>query len=77
MTAEWNRAIFILSVKFYRSHKTYTPYCNQECHVLRLLTRKCVGKSFVTNLSQSGMQIRGEHAAEPGLDLALRLTRSG
>lgn len=30
----------------------------------------------MTNLSQTGMHIRGEHEVEPGLDLVLRLTRS-
>jgi hypothetical protein len=42
--------------------------------VLYYLSGKCVGKGIVTNLSQSGMRIRGEHEVEPGLDLALRLT---
>ncbi|TKB92470.1 MAG: PilZ domain-containing protein [Nitrospira sp.] len=42
--------------------------------VLYYLSGKCVGKGIVTNLSQSGMRVRGEHAIEPGLDLALRLT---
>jgi hypothetical protein len=42
--------------------------------VLYYLSGKCVGKGVVTNLSQSGMRVRGEHAIEPGLDLALRLT---
>jgi len=42
--------------------------------VLYYLSGKCVGKGMVTNLSQSGMRIRGEHDVEPGLDLALRLT---
>jgi hypothetical protein len=28
----------------------------------------------VTNLSHLGMRVQGEHAVEPGLDLALRLT---
>lgn len=45
-------------------------------HVLYYLSGKCVGKGIVTNLSQSGMRIQGEHALEPGLDLALRLTLS-
>ena len=35
-----------------------------------------VGKGIVTNLSQSGVRIQGEHAVEPGLNLALRLTLS-
>ncbi len=42
--------------------------------VLYYLSGECVGKGVVTNLSQSGMRIQGEHAIEPGLDLALRLT---
>jgi PilZ domain len=42
--------------------------------VLYYLSGECVGKGVVTNLSQSGMRIQGEHAVEPGLDLALRLT---
>ena len=40
------------------------------------LSGECVGKGVVTNLSQSGMRVRGEHEVEPGLDLALRLTLS-
>jgi hypothetical protein len=44
--------------------------------VLYYLSGKCVGKGIVTNLSQSGMRVRGEHEVEPGLDLALRLTLS-
>ena len=35
-----------------------------------------LGKGIVTNLSQTGMHIRGDHEVEPGLDLSLRLTRS-
>ena len=42
--------------------------------VLYYLSGECVGKGIVTNLSQSGMRIQGEHAVEPGLELALRLT---
>jgi len=41
--------------------------------VLYYLSGECVGKGVVTNLSQSGMRIQGDHAVEPGLDLALRL----
>ena len=29
---------------------------------------------MVTNLSQLGMRVQGDHAVEPGLDLALRVT---
>ena len=32
--------------------------------VLYYLSGKCVGKGVVTNLSQSGMRVRGEHAIE-------------
>ena len=42
--------------------------------VLYYLCGECVGKGVVTNLSQSGMRIQGEHTVEPGLDMALRLT---
>jgi hypothetical protein len=42
--------------------------------VLYYLSGECVGKGVVTNLSQSGMRIQGDHAIEPGLDLALRVT---
>ena len=42
--------------------------------VLYYLSGECVGKGVVTNLSQSGMRIQGDHAVEPGLDLALRVT---
>jgi hypothetical protein len=42
--------------------------------VLYYLSGECVGKGVVTNLSHLGMRVQGEHAVEPGLDLALRLT---
>ena len=42
--------------------------------VLYYLSGKCVGKGVVTNLSQSGMRAQGDHAVEPGLALALRVT---
>jgi len=42
--------------------------------VLYYLSGKCVGKGVVTNLSQLGMRVQGDHAVEPGLDLALRVT---
>jgi hypothetical protein len=42
--------------------------------VLHYLSGECVGKGVVTNLSQLGMRVQGDHAVEPGLDLALRLT---
>jgi len=42
--------------------------------VLYYLSGECVGKGVVTNLSQLGMRIQGDHAVEPGLDLALRVT---
>jgi len=42
--------------------------------ILYYLSGDCVGKGIVTNLSQSGMRIQGDHAVEPGLDLALRVT---
>ena len=45
--------------------------------VLYYLSGDCVGKGIVTNLSQSGMRIQGDHAVEPGLDLALRVTFAG
>jgi PilZ domain len=45
-------------------------------HVLYYLSKGYVGKGIVTNLSQTGIRIQGEHAVEPGLDLALRLTLS-
>jgi len=44
--------------------------------VLYYLSGGCVGKGIVTNLSQSGMRIQGEHAVNPGLNLALRLKLS-
>ena len=44
--------------------------------ILFYLSGGCVGKGIVTNLSQSGMRIQGEHAVHPGLNLALRLTLS-
>ena len=42
--------------------------------VLYYLSGKSVGKGIVTNLSQSGMRVQGDHAVEPGFDLGLRLT---
>ena len=42
--------------------------------VLYYLSGECVGKGVVTNLSQSGMRVQGDHAVEPGFDLALRVT---
>jgi len=42
--------------------------------VLYYLSGECVGKGVVTNLSQSGMRIQGDHTVEPGLELALRVT---
>ncbi|MDH4186754.1 MAG: PilZ domain-containing protein [Nitrospira sp.] len=42
--------------------------------VLYYLSGECVGKGCLTNLSQSGMRIQGEHAVKPGLDMALRFT---
>jgi PilZ domain len=42
--------------------------------VLYYLSREFVGKGVVTNLSQLGMRVQGEHAVEPGLNMALRLT---
>ena len=42
--------------------------------VLYYLSGEGVGKGIVTNLSRSGMRIQGDHAVEPGLDLALRVT---
>ena len=44
--------------------------------VLYYLSGKCVGKGVVSNLSQTGMRVQGEHEVEPGLELALRLTLS-
>jgi PilZ domain-containing protein len=41
--------------------------------VLYYLSGEYVGKGVVTNLSQSGMRIQGDHAVEPGLDLALSI----
>ena len=42
--------------------------------VLYYLSGECVGKGIATNLSRSGMRVQGDHAVEPGLDLALRVT---
>ena len=41
---------------------------------LYYLSEECVGRGVLTNLSQLGMRIQGEHKVEPGLILALRLT---
>jgi len=42
--------------------------------VLYYLSGEGVGKGVVTNLSQSGMRVQGDHAVEPGIGLALRVT---
>jgi len=42
--------------------------------IVYYLSEEFVGKGLVTNLSQSGMRVQGEHAVEPGLILSLRLT---
>jgi hypothetical protein len=42
--------------------------------VLYYLSGESVGKGVVTNLSQSGMRVQGDHAVVPGLDLTLRVT---
>ena len=42
--------------------------------VLYYLSGECIGKGIVTNLSQLGMRVQGEHAVKPGLNFALRLT---
>ena len=42
--------------------------------VLYYLSGECVGKGTVTNLSQTGMRIQGEHLVKPGQAVALRLT---
>jgi hypothetical protein len=42
-------------------------------YALHYLSADYVGKGVVTNLSQSGVRIQGEHAVEPGLCLALRI----
>jgi hypothetical protein len=42
--------------------------------ILYYLSGESVGKGIMTNLSQSGMRVQGEHAVEPGLHLGLRLT---
>ena len=41
---------------------------------LYYLSGECVGKGIVTNLSQSGMRVQGDHEVKLGLDLALRVT---
>jgi len=41
---------------------------------LYYLSGECVGKGVVTNLSQLGMRVQGDHAVEPGLGLALCVT---
>ena len=41
--------------------------------ILYYLSGECVGKGVVTNLSQSGMRVQGDHGAELGLNLALRI----
>jgi len=42
--------------------------------VIYYLSGEFVGKGVVTNLSQLGMRVQGEHAVELGINMALRLT---
>jgi len=42
--------------------------------ILYYLNGHSVGKGVVTNLSQTGMRIQGDHRVESGSDVALRLT---
>ncbi len=42
--------------------------------VLYYLSGEFVGKGIVTNLSQAGMRVQGDHAVTPGFDLGLRIT---
>jgi PilZ domain len=45
-------------------------------HAMYYMTGDTVGKGVVTNLSQSGFRVQGEHALEAGIDLSLRVVLS-
>ncbi len=43
-------------------------------HVIHYLGGEFIGKGIVTNLSQSGMRVQGDHTVTPGMHVAIRLT---
>lgn len=58
-----------------RARFVFRPYRRiPTWRVLYYLSEEYVGKGVVTNLSQFGMRVQGEHEVEPGLNIALRLT---
>jgi PilZ domain len=58
-----------------RARFVFRPYRRiPTWRVLYYLSKEYVGKGVVTNLSQFGMRVQGEHEVEPGLNIALRLT---
>jgi len=58
-----------------RGRFVFRPYRRiPTWRILYYLSGEFVGKGVVTNLSQLGMRVQGEHAVEPGLTMALRLT---
>jgi len=58
-----------------RARFVFRPYRRiPTWRVVYYLSVDCVGKGIVTNLSQLGMRVQGEHEVQPGLNLALRLT---
>jgi PilZ domain-containing protein len=42
--------------------------------VVHYLGGEFIGKGIVTNLSQSGMRVQGDHTVTPGMQIAVRLT---
>jgi PilZ domain-containing protein len=44
--------------------------------VVHYLSGEFIGKGIMTNLSQSGMRVQGDHTVTPGMNVAVRLTFS-
>lgn len=42
--------------------------------VVYYLGGEFIGKGIVTNLSQSGMRVQGDHSVTPGMQVAIRVT---
>jgi PilZ domain len=42
--------------------------------VVYYLGGEFIGKGIVTNLSQSGMRVQGDHSVTPGMQIAIRVT---
>jgi PilZ domain-containing protein len=42
--------------------------------VVHYLSGEFIGKGIMTNLSQSGMRVQGDHRVTPGMQISIRLT---